>query len=287
MSNKDTFFEKKITLNCKGKILDLSTPKVMGILNVTPNSFFDGGKYTKKDEIKNQIEKMINEDIDIIDVGAISSKPNAKISDENEELKKLIPALEILNKYHSETLVSVDTYHSGIAKKAVNEFGVCMINDISAGNLDNKMFATIAKLNIPYIIMHMQGTPETMQNNPRYDDIINALITFFTDKIAQLKQFGINDVIIDPGFGFGKTVSHNYEMLRKLQTLKLFELPLLTGMSRKSMINRVLDCKPENSLNGTTVVNTMALMNGANILRVHDVKEAVETVKIFVNLNSK
>ncbi len=287
MSNKDTFFKKKITLNCKGKILDLSTPKVMGILNVTPNSFFDGGKYTKKDEIKNQIEKMINEDVDIIDVGAISSKPNAKISDENEELKKLIPALEILNKYHSETLVSVDTYHSGIAKKAVNEFGVCMINDISAGNLDNKMFATIAKLNIPYIIMHMQGTPETMQNNPRYDDIINALITFFTDKIAQLKQFGINDVIIDPGFGFGKTVSHNYEMLRKLQTLKLFELPLLTGMSRKSMINRVLDCKPENSLNGTTVVNTMALMNGANILRVHDVKEAVETVKIFVNLNSK
>ncbi len=287
MSNKDTFLKKKITLNCKGKILDLSIPKVMGILNVTPNSFFDGGKYTKKDEIKNQIEKMINEDVDIIDVGAISSKPNAKISDESEELKKLIPALEILNKYHSETLVSVDTYHSGIAKKAVNEFGVCMINDISAGNLDNKMFATIAKLNIPYIIMHMQGTPETMQNNPRYDDIINALITFFTDKIAQLKQFGINDVIIDPGFGFGKTVSHNYEMLRKLQTLKLFELPLLTGMSRKSMINRVLDCNPENSLNGTTVVNTMALMNGANILRVHDVKEAVETVKIFVNLNSK
>lgn len=253
----------------------------MGILNYTTNSFFDGGKFNNINTALKQIEKMINDGADIIDIGAISSKPGSDTLSLNEEKERLFPLFTEIYTNFTDVIFSLDTFRSEIAKQFVNEFGVSIINDISAGELDSKMFKTIADLNVPYIIMHMQGTPENMQNNPTYNKAIELeIIEYFAKKIAELKLLGVNDVIIDPGFGFGKTLEHNYQLLNKLESFNIIDLPLLVGVSRKSMINKLLDVSPNEALNGTTVINTIALQKGANILRVHDVKEASETIKL-------
>lgn len=274
-------FSKKESINCNGKLIMLDKPIVMGILNITPDSFYDGGKYNDLSEVEGQIKRMLNHGASIIDVGAYSSRPGAKHISEEEELRRLTPVLQLIKEKFSTTIVSVDTFRSGIAEEVVKNYGVSIINDISAGEMDSNMFNTIASLNVPYIIMHMKGTPQNMQQNPSYKDVTNEIISYFSDKINQLKKLGVHDIIIDPGFGFGKTIEHNYELLNNLNKLRIFELPVLAGVSRKSMIYKYLNKSPEEALNGTTVLNTIALSKGANILRVHDVKEAVETVKLF------
>lgn len=268
-----------MTINCKGRLVDLSHPKVMGILNLTPNSFYDGGKFKDEKSILVQVEKMLSEGATFIDVGAYSSKPNAEFVTELEEESRLLPILELIVKEFPETLLSVDTYRSAIAKKAV-EKGACMINDISAGSLDEKMFETIASLQVPYIMMHMKGTPQTMQSLAQYQNIIKEMLFYFSEKVATARSYGINDLIIDPGFGFAKTLEQNFEVLNNLELFQMLELPILVGVSRKSMIYKTLETSAENALNGTTVLNTIALQKGAKILRVHDVKQAVECVKL-------
>ena len=280
MQPKDTFFSRKLTINCGGELLDLSQPKIMGVLNITPDSFYDGGNYTSKEKILGRVNTMINDGCDILDIGAYSSKPGAKNITPDEELKRLSPVLEIVRTKFPDIIISVDTFRSEVAKKVVAYFNVNIINDISAGELDVKMFETMAELNVPYILMHMQGNPQNMQNNPQYNNVIQELMEYFSEKVEKLKLLGVHDLIIDPGFGFGKTVDHNYQILKYLDDFKIFELPILVGLSRKSMINKILEISPEEALNGTTVLNTLALINGANILRVHDVKEAKETIKL-------
>ncbi len=278
-------------MNCNGKILDLSTPVVMGILNVTPDSFYDGGKYTTEKKIIEHTKKMLDEGAGIIDVGGYSSRPGAAHINEAEELKRVIPAIEIIAENFPGAIISVDTFRSNIAKKAVDS-GACIINDISGGTMDDKMFQTVARLNVPYILMHIKGTPQTMQNNPVYKDVVKEIILYFAEKINELRILGAKDIILDPGFGFGKTLAHNYEILSKLSYFKIFEMPLLAGLSRKSMINEIIKktskfppfggTKGGSALNGTTAANTIALLNGAKILRVHDVKEAVEAVNLYL-----
>jgi dihydropteroate synthase len=272
-------FMKKQFINCRGKLIDLSTPLIMGILNITPDSFYDGGKYSTEKDLIKQTEKMISEGAVIIDVGAVSTKPGAENITEEEERKRLFPFLEKLIKRFPETNFSVDTFRSGVAEMAIDK-GAAIINDISAGSFDEKMFDVIAKYNVPYIIMHIKGTPQNMQKNPIYENIVKEIMFYFSEKINALKLRGVNDIIIDPGFGFGKTVEHNYEILKNLKTFEVFKMPILVGISRKSMINKVLNIDSEDALNATTSLNTFALLNGANILRVHDVKEAMEAVKI-------
>lgn len=267
-------------INCQGKLIDLATPKVMGILNVTPNSFYDGGKYKNESEIVKQVETMLVDGADFIDVGAYSSKPNAEFVSEEEEIARLIPVLKLVLKEFPTTLLSVDTFRSEVAKAAVKS-GASIINDISAGGLDDKMMETIGKLQVPYIMMHMKGTPQTMTQLTQYDDIVKEMLFYFSEKVALARSFGINDLIIDPGFGFAKTVEQNFEIMQKLELFKVLELPILAGVSRKSMIYKPLDLTPEKALNGTTALNMIALTKGASILRVHDVKEAVECVKLF------
>jgi dihydropteroate synthase len=279
MRVKNTKNSRQFLINCQGKLLTLQSPVVMGIINNTPDSFYDGGKYKSDKEILSHIEKMLSEGAAIVDIGAVSTRPGANPIDEKEEIAKLLPLIEASVKEFPEIILSVDTFRSGVAK-AVVESGAHIINDVSGGNMDDKMFETVAALKAPYIIMHMQGTPSTMQKNPHYENVMDDLRMFFLDKISDLKQSGVNDIIIDPGFGFGKTVEHNYEILNNLEYFKAFDLPLMVGVSRKSMINKMLGTKPEDALNGTTVANTIALLKGADILRVHDVKEAVEAVKI-------
>jgi dihydropteroate synthase len=279
--DKDTFFAKKQLINCRGKYIDLSTPKIMGILNVTPDSFFDGGKFINEQQIRNRIEQMIREGADIIDVGAYSSRPGAKNISTEEEWSRLSKALEILRSISSEILVSVDTFRSEIARKTVESFKVDMINDISAGNEDPQMFETIADLKIAYIIMHMQGNPQTMQILPTYADIMREIVEFLGAKTEQLKRLGVIDIIIDPGFGFGKTLEHNYQVIDHIDALKVIGVPVLAGISRKSMIYRHLNTSPDGALTGTIVLNTLLLERGVNILRVHDIKETVETVALF------
>ena len=267
-------------INCQGKLIDLATPNVMGILNVTPNSFYDGGKYKNESEIVKQVETMLVDGANFIDVGAYSSKPNAEFVSEEEEIARLIPVLKLVLKEFPTTLLSVDTFRSEVAKAAVKS-GASIINDISAGGLDDKMMETIAKLQVPYIMMHMKGTPQTMTQLTQYDDIVKEMLFYFSEKVALARSFGINDLIIDPGFGFAKTVEQNFEIMQKLELFKVLELPILAGVSRKSMIYKPLDLTPEKALNGTTALNMIALTKGASILRVHDVKEAVECVKLF------
>lgn len=262
--------------------MDFSEPLVMGILNITPDSFYDGGKYTTEKEWMQKAEEIVSEGGQIIDLGAISTRPGAKEITEKEEQERLIPALKAIRKKYPDTTISVDTYRSAIAKMAVDE-GADMINDVSGGTMDDNMFSTISELKVPYLLMHIKGTPRNMQQNPDYDDVIEEIATFFRDRILKLNDLGFDDIILDPGFGFGKSISHNYRLLRKLRAFSVMGYPVVAGLSRKSMINRVLNVKPENALNGTTILNTIALMNGANILRVHDVKEAVETIAL-VNL---
>ena len=267
------------TINCKGKLINMSSPKVMGILNITPDSFYDGGVYSTSSEILNQAEKMLNEGATFIDIGAYSSRPNAKHINEEEELNRILPIVEILLLEFPEIILSIDTFRSNIARKCIT-YGAAIINDISAGALDKNMFGTIAELNVPYILMHMKGNPQNMQTNPIYKDVTKEVISFFSEKINELRALKVNDIIVDLGFGFGKTLEHNYELLQKLDLFKIFDLPILAGISRKSMLYNLLETTPQKALNATTAANTIALINGATILRVHDVKEAVETIKI-------
>ena len=273
-----------MTINCKGLLVDLSTPKVMGILNVTPNSFFDGGKYKNETEILSQVEKMLLDGATFIDIGAYSSKPNAEFVSEQEEISRIVPVVDLILKHFPEAIISIDTFRSEVARASI-ESGAAIINDIAAGNLDDKMLEIITKYNVPYIMMHMRGNPQTMQTLTDYDDILKEMLFYFSEKIALARSFGINDLIIDPGFGFAKTIAQNYEVFQKMELFNMLGLPLLVGISRKSMIYKALDITIENSLNGTTVLNTLALTKGAKILRVHDVKEAVECVTLFNKIN--
>ena len=264
----------------QGRILDLSTPIVMGILNITPDSFYDGGKHLTEKQIVDQAQKMLQDGATIIDVGGYSSRPGASEVSESEEINRICNAINLIIKEIPEAVISVDTFRSSVASAAI-EKGAKIINDISGGELDKDMFAVVAESQAPYIMMHMRGTPQTMSKLTTYQNIIFEMIDYFSVKIKKLIELGVCDIIIDPGFGFAKTREQNFEILHKLQSFQVLGLPLLAGMSRKSMIQKTLDIDSENSLNGTSVVNTMALMNGANILRVHDVKEAVECIKLY------
>ena len=275
-----------MTINCKGQLIDLASPKVMGILNVTPNSFFDGGKYKTESVILSQVGKMLTDGATFIDVGAYSSKPSAEFVSEKEELNRIVPVVNLILEKFPDCLISIDTFRSEVAKVCL-ENGAAIINDISAGNLDDKMLETIAKYNVPYIMMHMRGTPQTMQTMTNYDNIIKEMLFYFSQRIAEARSLGINDLIIDPGFGFAKTLEQNYEVLQKLELFEMLELPLLAGFSRKSMIYKTLHSTAEEALNGTSVLNTIALTKGAKILRVHDVKEAMECVTLFNKLNNQ
>ena len=276
---KDTVFWPKKTLNCGGKIINLSSPLVMGILNITPDSFYDGGRHKNPLSAVTHAGELLSAGASIIDMGAVSSRPGAGITDPDTEQKRLLPSLKAVVKQYPEAIISIDTYHASTAKLAI-ESGAHMINDISAGSIDPSMFETIADLQVPYVMMHMQGTPRNMQQSPEYKHLIKDIAGFFSIKLEQLKQLGVHDVLIDPGFGFGKTLEQNYRLLGSLDYFAMFELPIVVGVSRKSMVNKVLGVKPPEALNGTTVLNTLALEKGANILRVHDVKEATEAIKI-------
>jgi dihydropteroate synthase len=273
-----------MTINCNGNLIDLATPKVMGILNVTPNSFFDGGKHSNENEILNQVAKMLSEGATFIDVGAYSSKPKAEFVSEKEEFEIILPVIQSILKQFPEAILSVDTFRSEVARVCI-ENGVAMINDISAGSLDENMFEVIAKYKVPYIMMHMRGTAQTMQSLTNYDNIVKEMIFYFSEKVAKATSLGITDLILDPGFGFAKTLEQNYEVLQNIELFQMLELPILVGISRKSMIYKVLNSNPNDALNGTTVLNTIALIKGAKILRVHDVKEAVECIKLIQNLH--
>lgn len=272
-----------MTINCKGELIDLGSPKIMGILNLTPDSFFDGGKYKNETEILAQTEKMLNEGATFIDVGAYSSRPDAEDISEAKELKRLLPVLELLVKKFPEILISVDTFRSPVAEKAISA-GAAIINDISAGNLDEEMMKVVAKLKVPYIMMHMRGTPKTMKTLTDYDNVVLDVLRYFSEKIQKALELGISDLIIDPGFGFAKNISQNFEMLQHLEVFKNLELPVLVGLSRKSTIYKTLKISPKESLNGTTTLNSVALHKGASILRVHDVKEAKECVLLMNEL---
>lgn len=269
-----------IYMNVKGRLLDLSTPQVMGILNVTPDSFYSDSRMQTEKDIADRAQQIIDEGASIIDIGAYSSRPNAEHISAEEEMNRLRTGLEILNRNHPDVVISVDTFRAEVAEQCVKEYGVAMINDISAGEMDNRMFATVAELGVPYIMMHMQGTPQNMQNEPHYDNLMKEVFLYFATKVQQLRDLGVKDIILDPGFGFGKTLEHNYELMAHLDEFSVFELPLLVGVSRKSMIYKLLGGTPQDSLNGTTVLDTVALMKGAHILRVHDVREAVEAVRM-------
>jgi dihydropteroate synthase len=275
-----------MTINCRGTLIDLTLPKVMGILNVTPNSFYDGGKYADEKSLISQLEKMLTEGATFIDIGAYSSKPSAEFVSEEEEIERLVPIVKSVLKHFPETLISVDTFRANVAKAAV-ENGACIVNDISAGSLDDSMMKTVAELQVPYIMMHMKGNPQTMQSLAQYQNITKEMLFYFSEKVAQARSFGINDLIVDPGFGFAKTLEQNFELMNNLELFKILDLPILVGISRKSMIYKTLGTTAEFALNGTTVLNTIALQKGSNILRVHDVKEAVECVNLCQNLNPK
>ena len=275
-----------MTINVKGQLLDLSTPQVMGILNVTPDSFYSASRMQTEQEIAERVQQIIDEGASIIDIGAYSSRPNAVHISSNEEMDRLRMGLEIINRYHPEAIVSVDTFRAEIAERCVEEYGAAIINDISAGEMDKQMFETVTRLRVPYIMMHMQGTPQNMQQQPHYENLLKEVFLYFAQKIQQLRDLGMKDIILDPGFGFGKTLKHNYELMEHLEEFRLFELPLLVGVSRKSMIYKLLGNSPQDALNGTTVLNTVALMKGAHILRVHDVREAVEAVRIVEKLRT-
>ena len=274
-----------MTINCKGNLIDLNTPKIMGVLNLTPDSFYDGGKYKNQKEIITQVTQMISQGATFIDIGAYSSRPGAEHVSETEELRRMTPIVALLQKEFPEILLSIDTFRSKVADECI-ELGAALINDISAGNLDVNMMETIAKHKVPYIVMHMKGTPQNMQQNSHYDNLLTEVMNYFSEKIEAARSKKIIDIILDPGFGFSKTTAQNYELMENLNILKNTNKPLLVGVSRKSMIYKILKTDAKNALNGTTVLNTVALLKGANILRVHDVKEAVECVKIIQQLKT-
>ncbi len=275
------------SLNINGKLLDLSEPQVMGILNVTPDSFYSGSRKQTEDEIESRVRQIIGEGASIIDIGAYSSRPNADDVSPSEEMERLRKGLSVIQRVAPNAIVSVDTFRADVAKMCVEEYGVGIVNDISGGMLDKDMFATVAKLGIPYILMHMQGTPQNMQQNPHYDDVVKEVFMYFAEKVQRLRDFGVKDIILDPGYGFGKTVEHNYELMNHQEELLEFELPLLVGISRKSMIYKALGITADEALNGTSVLNTISLLKGANILRVHDVATCVEVVNLIQKLLAK
>lgn len=268
-------------INVNGRLMDLSEPQVMGILNVTPDSFYTGNRGITEQSIIGRLHQIMDEGASIVDIGAYSSRPGADDVSMEEEMSRLRMSLELVRKHRPDAIVSVDTFRADVAKMCVEEYGVAIINDISAGNLDEEMFPTIARLGVPYIIMHMKGTPKDMQIHPQYDHFLKEIFYFFSEKVQKLRDLGVKDIIIDPGFGFGKTLEHNYQLMNHLEEFKLFELPLLVGVSRKSMVYKLLGTSPEEALNGTTALHAIALQKGAHILRVHDVREAVETVRII------
>ncbi len=274
-----------MTINCKGTLIDLSSPKVMGILNLTPDSFYDGGQHKDEKSILNHTEKMLTEGATFIDIGAYSSRPNADHVSEAEELKRILPIVELVLKSFPETLISIDTFRSEVAKQSI-EAGAALINDISAGKLDDNMLKTVADLHVPYIMMHMRGTPQTMQQQTNYNNLVKDIIFYFSERLMAAKELGIIDLIIDPGFGFAKTLEQNFQLLNTLELLNILEKPLLVGVSRKSMIYKTLNNTAKEALNGTSVLNTIALQKNASILRVHDVKEALETIKLIESLNA-
>ena len=274
------------SLNVNGRLLDLSTPQVMGILNVTPDSFYAGSRSRTDAEIAARACQILDEGASIIDIGAYSSRSNAEHISPEEEMQRLRTGLEILNRNHPDAIISVDTFRAEVARQCVEEYGAAIINDISAGEMDEQMFPTVARLNVPYIMMHMQGTPQNMQKEPHYENLLKEVFMYFARKVRQLRDLGMKDIILDPGFGFGKTLEHNYELMAHLEEFGIFELPLLVGVSRKSMIYRLFGATPQEALNGTTVLDTVALMKGADILRVHDVREAVEAVRLIEKLKS-
>jgi dihydropteroate synthase len=283
MKNKDSIspvFNNLNTINCRGQLVDLSRPLIMGILNVTPDSFFDGGKFTEEKAIFEQVAKMIDEGATIIDIGGQSTRPGAKALSVRQEENRVLPVIASLMAKFPDLLISADTFRSIVARKAIQE-GAAIINDISGGDLDPEMFHTIAEEEVPYILMHMQGVPETMQVDPSYDNVVTSVYSALLKKVSMLRSLGVADIIVDPGFGFGKTVEHNYRLLQSLQLFRNTGCPVLAGMSRKSMICKVLKVKPENALNGTTALNMIALLNGASILRVHDVKAAKEAILLY------
>lgn len=268
------------TINVGGKLLDLSEPQVMGILNVTPDSFYSASRKNTEQEIADRVNAILAEGGSMVDIGAYSSRPGADDVSAQEEMNRLRGGLKILRGIAPDAVVSVDTFRADVAKMCVEEYGVQIINDISGGELDNRMFNTVAELGVPYILMHMKGDPQTMQNGPHYDDLLTEMLQYFGSKVQQLHELGVKDVILDPGFGFAKTLEHNYELMNRMQDLQVLQLPMLVGVSRKSMIYRLLGTSPEEALNGTSVLNTLALLKGASILRVHDVKAATEVVQI-------
>jgi dihydropteroate synthase len=277
---KDNFFYSKKTLRLKGNLLDLSEPRVMGILNVTPDSFYEGSRYAQEDELLRKAEQMLEDGATFLDIGGYSSRPNADDISTEEEIRRVVPAIEAMMKRFPQTYISIDTFRASVARAAV-EAGACIINDISGGNLDETMFATVAELQVPYILMHMRGTPQTMTSLNQYDNLLLEVIEELQHRLAELKSLGVSDVVIDPGFGFAKSPAQNYELLKNLNYFEVLDAPLLVGLSRKSMIYKTLGISPQEALNGTTVLNTISLMHGATILRVHDVRQAVEAVKLF------
>lgn len=275
------------SINVGGRLLDLSEPQVMGILNVTPDSFYAGSRKQTEEDIRARVEQIVAEGGTMIDIGAYSSRPGADDVSPEEEMARLSRGMRIVRELAPDMPVSVDTFRADVAKMAIEELGADIINDISGGELDKDMFATVARLGVPYILMHMKGTPQTMQMAPHYDDLMKEILLYFAEKVQQLRDLGQKDIILDPGFGFAKTLEHNYQLMNHIEELKVFELPILSGISRKSMIYKLLGGTPQDALNGTSVLNTLSLMKGASILRVHDVKEAVEVVKIVsATLNS-
>ncbi len=280
------FLKRKNSINLGGNLIHFTEPMVMGVVNVTPDSFYDGGKLTDTDTLLQSVENMVTQGAAFIDVGAMSTRPGAQMISTKTELERLLPAVHAIRKNFPDIPLSIDTFRSWVAVRVIEEVGPIVVNDISGGSLDSKMFETIGKMNVPYILTHIQGTPQTMQENPNYDDVVREVSLWLSNRVKLLYKFGVKDVIIDPGFGFGKNITHNYELLNRLDSFKVFQLPLMAGLSRKSMVWKLLDVKPEEALNGTTVINTMALLGGVDILRVHDVKAAVEVIKIFKALKS-
>lgn len=282
---KDTFFRKKGTINAGGKVIDLTIPKVMGIINITPDSFYAGSRRQDVSEAMRQAGKMLTEGADFLDLGAYSSRPGAIDISEQEEIDRLLPVVEAIVKAHPGAILSVDTFRSKVAEAAINA-GAHIINDISGGQLDENMVATVARLQVPYVLMHMKGTPQNMIQMAEYQNVVLEVLNYFVEKVHKLTQLGVHDVIIDPGFGFAKKQKHSYALMNRLEELNILQLPILAGVSRKSMVYRLLGGTADEALNGTTALNAIALTKGANILRVHDVKEAVEAVKIFQTMRS-
>lgn len=281
-----SFLRIRQSINCGGQLFDLSRPAVMGIVNITPDSFYEGSRFVGTQAVVERVGQILEQGGTLVDVGAQSSRPGARLLSLQEEGERLWPVLDVIGEHYPGAVVSVDTFRSAIARRAIEDFGVSMVNDISGGDLDEAMFETVARLQVPYVLMHMKGTPANMQHRPHYDDVIGEVMVALAKKIRRLRELGVNDLILDPGFGFGKNMDHNYQLLNALEQFKMFELPVLVGLSRKSMIYKLLGSDAASALNGTTTLNTVALIKGAQILRVHDVQEAVECISLVEKLNN-